>query len=52
VFAIEPDAVVVIMRRDGGEEGDGRAAAADAGDFSSTELGEDFGASHRNEGSL
>ena len=46
VFAIEPDAVVVIMRRDGRKEGDGRAGAADAGDFASAELGEDFGASH------
>jgi hypothetical protein len=46
VFAIEPDAVVVKVGSDGGEEGDGRAAAADAGDFASAELGEDFGASH------
>ena len=50
VFAIEPDAVVVIMRCDGGQEGDGRAGAADAGDFASAELGEDFGFTHEGEG--
>ena len=49
VFAIEPDAVVVMMRRDGGKEGDGRAGAADAGDFASAELGEDFGGAHEEE---
>jgi hypothetical protein len=36
----------MIVRRNGGKEGDGRAGAADAGDFASAELGEDFGASH------
>lgn len=46
VFTIEPDAIVMKMRRDGRKKGDGRAGAADAGDFASAEFGEDFGASH------
>lgn len=49
VLAIHPDAVVVEVGGDGGEEADGRAAAADAGDLTGAELGENFGGAHEEE---